>query len=48
VVPWLRRFGLINLLQTHLRTAADDLSLSDQDLQRSTTPAAGKDRMTRM
>jgi 2-polyprenyl-6-methoxyphenol hydroxylase-like FAD-dependent oxidoreductase len=35
-VPWLQRLGLVHLLQTELRTAATDLSLSHQDLQRST------------
>lgn len=35
-VPWLQRLGLTRLLQTQLRSAADDLSLSSQDLQRST------------
>jgi hypothetical protein len=36
LVPWLQRLGLVHLLQTGLRTAANDLSLSHQDLQRST------------
>jgi 2-polyprenyl-6-methoxyphenol hydroxylase-like FAD-dependent oxidoreductase len=36
LVPWLQRLGLVHLLQTHVRTAATDLSLSHQDLQRST------------
>jgi 2-polyprenyl-6-methoxyphenol hydroxylase-like FAD-dependent oxidoreductase len=35
VVPWLQRLGLLHLLQTQLRTAATDLSLSSHDLQRS-------------
>jgi 2-polyprenyl-6-methoxyphenol hydroxylase-like FAD-dependent oxidoreductase len=35
-VPWLQRLGLTRLLQTQLRSAATDLSLSSQDLQRST------------
>jgi len=35
-VPWLQRLGLTHLLQTQLRSAATDLSLSSQDLQRST------------
>jgi 2-polyprenyl-6-methoxyphenol hydroxylase-like FAD-dependent oxidoreductase len=35
VVPWLQRLGLVHLLQTHLRSAATDLSLSSHDLQRS-------------
>jgi 2-polyprenyl-6-methoxyphenol hydroxylase-like FAD-dependent oxidoreductase len=34
-VPWLQRFGLTHLLQTHVHTAATDLSLSHRDLQRS-------------
>jgi 2-polyprenyl-6-methoxyphenol hydroxylase-like FAD-dependent oxidoreductase len=34
VVPWLQRLGLLHLLQTQLRTAATELSLSPQDLQR--------------
>jgi 2-polyprenyl-6-methoxyphenol hydroxylase-like FAD-dependent oxidoreductase len=34
-VPWLQRLGLTHLLQTKLRSAADDLSLSSQDLQRT-------------
>jgi 2-polyprenyl-6-methoxyphenol hydroxylase-like FAD-dependent oxidoreductase len=36
LVPWLQRLGLVRLLQTKLRTAATDLSLSSRDLQRST------------
>jgi len=36
VVPWLQRLGLVHLLQTELRSAATDLSLSSQDLQCST------------
>jgi 2-polyprenyl-6-methoxyphenol hydroxylase-like FAD-dependent oxidoreductase len=40
VVPWLQRFGLVHLLQSKLRTAATDLSLSCQDLQRSTNSLA--------
>jgi 2-polyprenyl-6-methoxyphenol hydroxylase-like FAD-dependent oxidoreductase len=36
VVPWLQRLGLLRLLQTRLRTAATDLSLSSHDLQRLT------------
>ena len=36
VVPWLQRLGLVHPLQTKLRTAATDLSLSHNDLQRST------------
>ena len=35
-VPWLQRLGLTRLLQTQLRSAAGDLSLSSQDVQRST------------
>lgn len=42
LVPWLQRLGLIHLLQTELRTAATDLSLSHQDLQRSTNCAGSK------
>jgi 2-polyprenyl-6-methoxyphenol hydroxylase-like FAD-dependent oxidoreductase len=34
LVPWLRRLGLVRLLQTKLRTAATDLSLASHDLQR--------------
>jgi 2-polyprenyl-6-methoxyphenol hydroxylase-like FAD-dependent oxidoreductase len=34
-VPLLQRLGLVGLLQSHLRTAATDLSLSDRDLRRS-------------
>lgn len=37
LVPWLQRLGLAHLLQTHLRTAATDLSLSRTDLRRSPT-----------
>jgi hypothetical protein len=33
-VPWLQRWGLTHLLQTPLRSAATDLSLSVDDLQR--------------
>ncbi|GAA2547447.1 hypothetical protein [Mycolicibacterium diernhoferi] len=33
-VPLLQRLGLLRLLQTRLRTAAQDLSLSDPDLHR--------------
>jgi hypothetical protein len=36
LVPWLQRLGLARLLQTKLRAAATDLSLSSHDLQRST------------
>jgi flavin-dependent dehydrogenase len=36
LVPWLQRHGLAHLLQTQLRSAATDLSLSSHDLQRST------------
>jgi len=35
LVPWLQRLGLLQLLQTKLRTAATDLPLSSHDLQRS-------------
>jgi 2-polyprenyl-6-methoxyphenol hydroxylase-like FAD-dependent oxidoreductase len=35
LVPWLQRLGLVRLLQTKLRTAATDLSLSSHDLRRS-------------
>lgn len=38
LVPWLQRRGLAHLLQTQLRSAATDLSLSHQDRQRSTNP----------
>lgn len=38
LVAWLQRLGFLHLLQTKLRTAATDLSLSHQDLQLSTTP----------
>lgn len=31
LVPWLQRLGLAHLLQSHVQTAATDLSLSDQD-----------------
>jgi hypothetical protein len=30
VVPWLQRLGLVHLLQTKLRSAATDLSLSSE------------------
>jgi 2-polyprenyl-6-methoxyphenol hydroxylase-like FAD-dependent oxidoreductase len=40
LVPLLQRLGLGHLLQTQLRTAATDLSLSDQDLRRSRIPLA--------
>jgi 2-polyprenyl-6-methoxyphenol hydroxylase-like FAD-dependent oxidoreductase len=40
VVPWLQRLGLVHLLQTKLRTAATDLSLSSHDLQRATNSLA--------
>jgi 2-polyprenyl-6-methoxyphenol hydroxylase-like FAD-dependent oxidoreductase len=40
VVPWLQRLGLVHLLQTQLRTAATDLSLSRHDLQCSTNSLA--------
>jgi 2-polyprenyl-6-methoxyphenol hydroxylase-like FAD-dependent oxidoreductase len=33
-VPLLARLGLVRILQTHLRSAATDLSLSDRDLRR--------------
>jgi 2-polyprenyl-6-methoxyphenol hydroxylase-like FAD-dependent oxidoreductase len=36
LVPWLQRLGLARLLQTKLRTAATDLSLSSHDLRRAT------------
>lgn len=32
-VPWLQRLGLVDLLQSQLRTAATDLSLADDDLR---------------
>jgi hypothetical protein len=32
LVPWLHRLGLANLLQTRLRSAATDLSLTPSDL----------------
>lgn len=35
MVPWLQRLGLLHLLQTPLRTAATELSLSIFDLRRS-------------
>jgi 2-polyprenyl-6-methoxyphenol hydroxylase-like FAD-dependent oxidoreductase len=35
-VPWLQRLGLVNLLMSHVRSAATDLSLSHGDLQCST------------
>ena len=35
VAPWLQRLGLLHLLQTKLRTAATDLSLTSHDLQRA-------------
>ncbi len=41
-VPWLQRVGLVHLLQAGLRTAATDLSLSNQDLQRSTNCAGSR------
>jgi 2-polyprenyl-6-methoxyphenol hydroxylase-like FAD-dependent oxidoreductase len=37
-VPWLQRLGLIGLLQTQLRSAATDLSLSSEDLLPCATP----------
>jgi hypothetical protein len=37
LVPWLRRCGLAQLLLSHVRTAASDLALSDNDLRRSRT-----------
>jgi 2-polyprenyl-6-methoxyphenol hydroxylase-like FAD-dependent oxidoreductase len=40
VVPWLQRLGLVHVLQTKLRSAATDLSLSSYDLQRSTNSLA--------
>jgi hypothetical protein len=40
VAPWLQRLGLVHLLQTKLRTAATDLSLSSHDLQRSVNSQA--------
>ncbi len=41
-VPWLQRLGLAHLLQTELRAAATDLSLSHQDLQRTTNCVGNK------
>jgi hypothetical protein len=35
VVPWLQRLGLVHRLQTKLRTAATDLSVSSHDPQRA-------------
>jgi 2-polyprenyl-6-methoxyphenol hydroxylase-like FAD-dependent oxidoreductase len=35
-VPWLQRLGLVQVLMTHVRSAASDLPLSHQDLARST------------
>jgi 2-polyprenyl-6-methoxyphenol hydroxylase-like FAD-dependent oxidoreductase len=40
LVPWLQRLGLAHLLQTHVRSAATDLSLSSHDLQHSTKSLA--------
>jgi 2-polyprenyl-6-methoxyphenol hydroxylase-like FAD-dependent oxidoreductase len=40
LVPWLQQLGLTHLLQSHLRTAATDLSLSGKDLQRSRSALA--------
>jgi 2-polyprenyl-6-methoxyphenol hydroxylase-like FAD-dependent oxidoreductase len=42
LVPWLQRLGLVHLLQTGLRTAATDLSLSHEDLQRATNCVGSK------
>jgi len=40
LVPWRQRLGLVHLLQTELRTAATDLSLSHQDLRQRTAENA--------
>ncbi|MCK0173596.1 FAD-dependent monooxygenase [Mycolicibacterium sp. F2034L] len=42
-VPLLQHLGIVGLLQSHLRTAANDLSLSDRDLRRSRCPLDASD-----